>query len=327
MRVLVAGGAGFIGSHTVRELLERGVEVTIFDDFSTGRRELVPGGKAVAVVKGDLMDREAVRAAFRKRRFDAVLHFASLIQVGESYKDPAKYYTHNLDTSLNLLDAMRESGVGNFIFSSSAAVYGVPETIPIPEDHPLKPINPYGRTKLFVERILEDYGRAYGLRYVSLRYFNAAGADPEGRLGEMHDPETHLIPNIFLHLLGRAPALEVFGTDFPTPDGTAVRDYIHVTDLAVAHVLALEKLMAGGKSLVLNLGTNRGYSVLEVVRKAEEVTGRKVSIEKRPRREGDVAVLLASKEKAERLLGWTLRLSDIETIIRTAWRWHQKQRT
>jgi UDP-glucose 4-epimerase len=324
MRVLVAGGAGYIGSHTARELLDRGIEVTIFDDFSTGRRELVPGGEAVEIVEGDLMDKEAVRAAFRKRRFEAVLHFASLIQVGESYRDPAKYYTHNLDTSLNLLDAMREAGVRNFIFSSSAAVYGVPEVVPIPEDHPLKPINPYGQTKLFVERILEDYGRAYGLRYVSLRYFNAAGADPGGRMGEMHDPETHLIPNILLHLLDRAPALEVYGTDFPTPDGTAVRDYIHVTDLAAAHALALEKLLAGGKSLVLNLGTNRGYSVLEVIRKVEEVTGRKVSIDNRPRRQGDVPVLLASKEKAERVLGWTLRLSDLETIIRTAWSWHSK---
>jgi len=324
MRVLVAGGAGYIGSHTARELLDRGIEVTIFDDFSTGRRELVPGGEAVEIVEGDLMDKEAVRAAFRKRRFDAVLHFASLIQVGESYRDPAKYYTHNLDTSLNLLDAMREAGVRNFIFSSSAAVYGVPAVVPIPEDHPLKPINPYGQTKLFVERILEDYGRAYGLRYVSLRYFNAAGADPGGRMGEMHDPETHLIPNILLHLLGRAPALEVYGTDFPTPDGTAVRDYIHVTDLAAAHALALEKLLAGGESLALNLGTNRGYSVLEVIRKAEEVTGRKASIDNRPRRQGDVPVLLASKEKAERVLGWTLRLSDLETIIRTAWNWHSK---
>ncbi|MCJ7589533.1 MAG: UDP-glucose 4-epimerase GalE [Candidatus Aminicenantes bacterium] len=324
MRVLVAGGAGYIGSHTARELLDRGIEVTIFDDFSTGRRELVPGGEAVEIVEGNLMDKEAVRAAFRKRRFDAVLHFASFIQVGESYRDPAKYYTHNLDTSLNLLDAMREAGVRNFIFSSSAAVYGVPEVVPIPEDHPLKPINPYGQTKLFVERILEDYGRAYGLRYVSLRYFNAAGADPGGRMGEMHDPETHLIPNILLHLLDRAPALEVYGTDFPTPDGTAVRDYIHVTDLAAAHALALEKLLAGGESLVLNLGTNRGYSVLEVIRKVEEVTGRKVSIDNRPRRQGDVPVLLASKEKAERVLGWTLRLSDLETIIRTAWSWHSK---
>jgi UDP-glucose 4-epimerase len=319
VRVLVAGGAGYIGSHTVQELLARGIEAVTFDDFSTGRRELVPGGE---VIEGDLLDREDVRAAFATGPFDAVLHFASLIEVGESYRDPAKYYTHNLDTSLNLLDAMREAGVGAFIFSSSAAVYGEPEVLPIPETHPLRPINPYGRTKLFVERILEDYGRAYGLRSVSLRYFNAAGADPAGRRGEMHDPETHLVPNILLHLLGRTPALEVYGTDFPTPDGTAVRDYIHVKDLAVAHVLALEKVLAGGPSFVLNLGTNRGYSVLEVIRKAEETTGRRAAIERRPRREGDVPVLLASKERAERLLGWTPRHSDLETILQTAWRWH-----
>ncbi|MBN2207578.1 MAG: UDP-glucose 4-epimerase GalE [Candidatus Aminicenantes bacterium] len=322
MKVLVAGGAGYIGSHTVQELLARGFAVVTFDDFSTGRRELIPGGE---VIEGDLLDRDAVRAAFRATRFDAVLHFASLIQVGESYRDPAKYYTHNLDSSLNLLDAMREAGVGAFIFSSSAAVYGVPEVLPIPETHPLKPINPYGRTKLFVERILEDYGRAYGLRYVSLRYFNAAGADPGGRRGELHDPETHLIPNLLRHLLGRAPALEVFGPDFPTPDGTAIRDFIHVSDLAVAHVLALEKLLADGESLALNLGASRGYSVLEVIRKAEEVTGRKAAVERRPRREGDVPVLLASKELAERTLGWTLRQSELETIIETAWRWHRSR--
>lgn len=320
MRVLVAGGAGYIGSHTVQELLARGIDVVTFDDFSTGRRELIPGGE---VIEGDLLDRDAVRGAFRTGRFDAVLHFASLIQVGESYRDPAKYYTHNLDTSLNLLDAMREAGVGAFLFSSSAAVYGVPEVLPITESHPLRPFNPYGRTKLFVERILEDYGRAYGLRSISLRYFNAAGADPAGRRGELHDPETHLVPNILRHLLGRAPALEVFGTDFPTPDGTAVRDYIHVSDLAAAHALALERLLAGGESIALNLGANRGYSVFEVIRKAEEVTGRKAAIEPRPRREGDVPVLLASKELAEQTLGWTLRHSDLETILETAWRWHR----
>jgi UDP-glucose 4-epimerase len=220
---------------------------------------------------------------------------------------------------------MLEADVRRFIFSSSAAVYGVPREIPITEDHPLDPFNPYGQTKATVERILSDYDRAHGLRYISLRYFNASGADPDGEMGEAHDPETHLIPNIALALLGRKEKLEIFGTDFPTPDGTAVRDYIHVTDLAAAHVLALERLLAGHPSDVINLGTNLGYSVREVVAKAEEVIGRKVPAIDRPRREGDVPVLLASKDKAERVLGWTLRNSDLETILRTAWNWHRER--
>jgi UDP-glucose 4-epimerase len=255
-----------------------------------------------------------------------VLHFASLIQVGESYSDPRKYYTHNLQTTLNLLDAMLEAGVPTLIFSSSAAVYGVPEETPIPETHPLNPANPYGQTKLMVERILLDYDRAYGLKSISLRYFNAAGADPEGAMGEIHRPETHLIPNILLSLLEKGPRLGVFGDDFPTPDGTAVRDYIHVTDLAVAHVLALKMLLLGRQSDMVNLGTNIGFSVLEVIGKAEEVTGRRIPYDIRPRREGDVAVLLASKDKAERVLGWRPRLSSLETIIETAWNWHRSKR-
>jgi UDP-glucose-4-epimerase GalE len=219
---------------------------------------------------------------------------------------------------------MLEAGVGRLIFSSSAAIYGVPVETPIPESHPLDPANPYGQTKLIVERILRDYDRAYGLKSISLRYFNAAGADAEGGMGEAHHPETHLIPNILLSLLGKGPRLGVFGNDFPTPDGTAVRDYIHVTDLAVAHVLALKALLGGGPSDSVNLGTNVGYSVLEVIRKAEEVTGRKIAYDVRPRREGDVPVLLASKERAERTLGWKPRLSALETIIATAWDWHRR---
>jgi len=320
--VLVAGGAGYVGSQTVRALLGRGARVVVFDDLSSGRREFVRGAELIV---GDLMDREAVAAAFRGRKFEAVLHFASLIQVGESYADPRKYYTRNLGTSLNLLGAMLDAGVMNFIFSSSAAVYGVPRAIPIPEDHPLEPYNPYGRTKAVVERVLADYDRAYGLRSISLRYFNAAGADPDGGLGEAHDPETHLIPNLIRVLLGRKESLDVFGTDFPTPDGTAVRDYIHVADLATAHVLALEKLLAGHSSEAVNLGTSRGYSVREVIAKAEALTGRRAALRERPRREGDVPVLLASRTKAERLLGWTPRLSDLETILRTAWDWHGRE--
>jgi len=323
MTILVAGGAGYIGSHTVKELVRSGFDVLVFDNFSSGRKELI---RDTPCVQGDLMDKAAIREAFRTNSIAAVLHFASLIQVGESYADPRKYYTHNLQTSLNLFDAMLEAGVRNLIFSSSAAVYGPPRETPIPETHPLSPANPYGQTKFMVERILRDYDRAYGLKSICLRYFNAAGADPEGQTGETHQPETHLIPNILLGLLGRGTRLGVFGNDFPTPDGTAVRDYIHVADLAAAHVLALKALLAGGPSDTLNLGTNTGFSVLEVIRMAEQVTGRKVAYDIRPRREGDVAVLLASKERAERSLGWKPRLSSLETIIETAWNWHKSRK-
>lgn len=322
MKVLVAGGAGYVGSHTVKALAAAGFDVLVFDDFSTGRREFVRGRE---VVIGDLANPGEVRDVFRTFKVSAVLHFASLIRVSESYADPRKYYEHNLKTSLNLLGGMVEAGVNVFIFSSSAAVYGMPQEIPVTESHPLEPISPYGQTKLMVERVLTDYGRAYGLRSLSLRYFNASGADPGGELGELHDPETHLVPNLLLSLLGRRPVLEVYGTDYPTPDGTAIRDYIHVSDLAEAHVLALQALLAGRAAGAVNLGTNRGYSVLEVIRTAERVTGREVPYLAKPRREGDPAVLLASRAKAERELGWRPRLSELETIIRTAWDWHRRQ--
>lgn len=321
MKILVAGGAGYIGSHTVQELARQGYEIVIFDNFSTGRRELVQWGE---VIEGDLRNREDLERTFRQHKFLGVIHFASLIQVGESYTNPQKYYRHNLVTSLNLLHAMLQANVKNFIFSSSAAVYGVPEQIPIPESHPLNPTNPYGQTKFFIEKILLDYERAYGLKFLSLRYFNAAGADPEARLGEMHEPETHLIPNLLLFLLGKKEDFSLFGKDYSTPDGTAIRDYIHVTDLAKAHVLALQKLPAFQSSEFINLGTNNGYSVMEVIDKTEEITGQKVSLSLKPRRKGDVDVLLASREKAERLLGWELQYSDLGTIIQSAWNWHRK---
>jgi UDP-glucose-4-epimerase GalE len=294
--------------------------MVVFDDLSSGRREFV---RDAELVVGDLMNKEAVRSVFQGRDIAAVLHFASLIQVGESYVHPRKYYTRNLITSLNLLDGLIDAGVRTMIFSSSAAVYGVPLRTPLTEDHPLNPFNPYGQTKLMVERILQDYDRAYGLKFISLRYFNASGADPDGGLGECHDPETHLIPNLLRALSGRQDALDIYGDDFPTPDGTAVRDYIHVSDLAAAHVLALQRLRSAPKSEFINLGTNRGYSVREVVAAAEQLTGRKVPVRMMPRREGDVPVLLASKEKAARVLGWTPRTSDLETIIETARRWHE----
>jgi len=320
MRILVTGGAGYIGSHTVKELLNRKDEVVIFDNFSSGREELIIGGQ---VIRGDLRSVEDIRQVFKAYQPEAVMHFASLIQVAESYAQPAKYYNHNLRTTLNLLDCLVEFKVRYFIFSSSAAVYGVPLKTPIPEDHPLNPINPYGATKFMVERMLQDYDRAYGLKYTSLRYFNAAGADPEGLLGECHQPETHLIPSLLLYFLGKKDDFLVYGQDFSTPDGTAIRDYIHVTDLARAHVLALDRLVAQNSSQIFNLGTNRGYSVLEVIKEAEKVTGLTRPIKFGPKREGDVPVLLAASEKAEKYLGWKRELSDLKTIIETAWRWHR----
>jgi len=321
--VLIAGGAGYIGSHTVKELRRAGFRPVVFDNLSSGHRDAVGGADFIA---GDLGDADGIGRVMKAGDFEAVLHFASLIQVGESYVNPRKYYLHNLITTLNLLEATLEAGVRAFIFSSSAAVYGVPRETPLREDHPVDPINPYGRTKAMVEQVLGDYDRAYGLRSVSLRYFNAAGADPDGELGERHDPETHLIPNILRAVTGHGPKLGVFGTDFPTPDGTAIRDYIHVTDLAAAHVLALRYLLEGGKSATMNLGTNRGYSVREVIAAAEKVACRPVPREEKPRREGDPPILLASKEKAERVLGWKPRYSDLGTILETAWAWFRQGR-
>ena len=320
MKILVTGGAGYIGSHTVKALIKEGFEVVIFDNFSTGKAELIRGGK---VIRGDLLNKQDVIRVFETQSFSAVIHFASLIQVGESYLDPQKYYLGNLISSLNLLEVMLRAKVNNFIFSSSAAVYGAPEKTPIVETHVLHPNNPYGHTKFFVEKILEEYQRAYDLRFISLRYFNAAGADPDGELGEMHEPETHLIPNIILTLLGEKENLELYGADFPTPDGTAIRDYIHVSDLASAHLLALKKLLKTPQGGFFNLGINVGYSVQEVINKIENISGKKVPYIIKPRRKGDVSMLLASKAKAEKYLGWKPKFSDLDTIIETAWNWHE----
>lgn len=320
MKILVAGGAGYIGSHTTAALLSSGFDVVIFDNFSTGYRQLLPGGK---IWEGDLLNPSDLDRVFREEDISAVLHFASLIQVGESYTDPQKYYKHNLISSLNLLEAMLKADVKRFIFSSSAAVYGIPQEIPITESHPLMPVNPYGMTKYFVEKILQDYQRAFGMNFISLRYFNAAGADPDGHRGEWHNPETHLIPNILLYLLDRKERFEIYGSDFSTEDGTAVRDYIHVSDLAEAHVLALKKLLDKDESHIINLGANKGYSVLEILKQTEAVTGKTIEFSFKPRRKGDVPVLLASRDRAESQLGWTLRHSDIATIIQTAWDWHK----
>ncbi len=316
--ILVTGGAGYIGSHTIKELLRAGREVVALDNLSAGHRELV---LCREFVHGDLGDRELLRETFRRYPIEAVIHFAAHTSVPESVAQPGKYYWNNVVCTLNLLEAMVEAGVGRIVFSSSAAVYGNPRRIPIPEDHPQEPTNPYGRTKLVVEGILRDYGVAHGLRHVSLRYFNAAGSDPEGEIGEVHDPETHLIPIVLEAALGRRKELQIFGTDYDTPDGTAIRDYIHVTDLARAHVAALRALEAGRAGEAYNLGTGRGYTVREVVECCRRVTGREIRAVAAPRRPGDPAALVADPSRAVRELGWEPRFAALEPIVETAWRW------
>ncbi len=321
LRVLVTGGAGYIGSHTVRELQRAGYQVTVLDNLSRGHRAVAEVLSGVEFVWGDTADGELVRVLLRSRGIKAVLHFAALSLVGESVADPALYYRNNVAGGLALLEAVREAGVPYFIFSSSAAVYGEPTQIPIEEDHSLAPFNPYGATKLAFEEALRWYGEAYGMKFVALRYFNAAGADPEGLMGEDHRPETHLVPAVMEAALGRRDAVTIFGTDYPTPDGTCIRDYIHVTDLAAAHVLALKALADGHPSRVYNLGNERGASVREVVETARRVTGREIPVLEGPRRAGDPAVLVASSRRIKEELGWRPRYGDLETIIRTAWEW------
>jgi UDP-glucose 4-epimerase len=319
-RILVVGGAGYIGSHMVKMLARAGHDVATLDNFSTGYRDAVVAGR---VIEGDLADRALLDRVFAQGRFDGVMHFASFIQVGESVREPGKYYRNNVFHTLNLLDAMVTHGVRAFIFSSTAAVFGEPQYVPIDEAHPKAPINPYGASKLMVERMLADYDAAHGLRSVALRYFNAAGADPEGELGERHDPETHLIPLVLQAAAGRRPAIHVFGTDYDTPDGTCIRDYVHIQDLCAAHLLALEQLAAGAPSAAYNLGNGAGFSVRQVIAAAERVTGLKIPVEFAPRRAGDPARLVADSRLARQALGWTPAHPDLDTIVAHAWTWER----
>jgi UDP-glucose-4-epimerase GalE len=319
VRILVTGGAGYIGSHAVKLFLSRGHDVWVYDNLSMGHRAAVP---AERLIVGDLGELPRLDNAFVLYRIEAVVHFAAFAYVGESVKEPAKYYQNNLVNTVQLLDACRRHGVTRFVFSSTCATYGVPDKVPITEDEKQKPINPYGNTKLAVELALADFAAAYGWGYAALRYFNAAGAAPDGTIGEDHDPETHLIPLVIQAAMGQRPAVEIFGTDYPTPDGTCIRDYIHVDDLAEAHLLALEALQPG-KQLKLNLGTGRGYSVREVVRVVEEVSGKKVPVKESPRRPGDPPALVAAADKARRELGWLPRYAELRPVIETAWNWHR----
>jgi len=322
MHILVCGGAGYIGSHMARWLAERDHRVTVLDDLSTGHREAVRWGE---LIEADLLDPASLDRAFDGHRFDAVMHFCARSLVGESMLDPYGYYASNVSGTLNLLRAMRRHDVARLVFSSTAAVFGQPQSDRIDEDHPTQPINPYGASKLMVERILADAASAYGLRSVSLRYFNAAGAAPDGTIGEAHDPETHLIPNAIKAALGTGQALTLFGDDYPTPDGTCIRDYVHVDDLAQAHQLALAYMDANPGAHTFNLGNGQGFSVREVIAAVERVAGRPVPHSVAPRRPGDPSILVASSERARAVLGWTPEYTTLDPILATAVRWHAGQ--
>ncbi len=321
MAVLICGGAGYIGSHVNKMLNRKGHETVVFDNLVYGHREAVKWG---SFVEGDLKNPEEIKTVFETYPIDAVMHFAAYAYVGESVTDPEKYYFNNVVNALNLLQVMRKYGCDKIIFSSTCATYGEPEQVPITEDMPQNPINPYGASKLMVERILKDYSQAYGFDYAILRYFNAAGADPEGEIGENHDPETHLIPLVLDAASGRRSDIKVFGTDYPTRDGSCVRDYIHVADLADAHILALKYLQNNGMSECFNLGNERGTSVLEVIKAVRKVTGKDFKVTLAERRPGDPVTLVGSSDKAKAMLGWRPNYVDIETIVEHAWKWHEK---
>jgi UDP-glucose 4-epimerase len=319
MAILVTGGAGYIGSVMVDQLVERGESVVVLDDLSRGHGGAVNEGAELYV--GRIGDRELVARICREHEIEACVHFAALAYVGESVADPARYFENNVSEGINLLGALLAAGVGRFVFSSTCATYGEPARLPLDESHAQQPTNPYGWSKLFMEKILESYERAYGLRFVALRYFNAAGATD--RRGEHHEPETHLIPNVLGAAAGKLPFVSVFGDDYPTPDGTAIRDYIHVADLCTAHTLALEHLRRGGPSEFINLGSEHGYSVMEVIETARRVTGRPVEARIEPARAGDPSRLVADASRAREVLGWRRQYPELEAIIRTAWEWYQ----
>lgn len=319
--VLVTGGAGYIGSHACKALAAAGYVPVTYDNLSRGHRHAVRWGP---LAEGDIADRGSVVAAIRQHQISAVMHFAAFAYVGESTNDPALYYRNNVAGTLSLLDAMREAGVNRLVFSSSCATYGLPDSVPIRETMAQHPVNPYGETKLVIERVLKWYGAGYGLRSVALRYFNAAGADRDGEIGEEHDPETHLIPLVLRAALGTAPPVRIFGTDYPTPDGSAIRDYIHVDDLAAAHVRAIEYLAAGGETTAVNLATGDGYSVHEIIAAVGRAVGHEVPRVEAPRREGDPPALVADPGLAASVLGWRAQCSDLETIINTALTWERR---
>lgn len=325
LTILVTGGAGYIGSHAVRQLQQAGYQVLVLDNLVYGHREIVEKVLKAELIVGDISDRALLDSVFTTHDIAAVIHFAAYAYVGESVTDPAKYYRNNVVGSLTLLQAMVAHGVSQLVFSSTCATYGTPDHMPVTEDQPQLPINPYGQSKLMVEKILRDFSSAYGLRSVSFRYFNAAGAHPNGDMGEDHAPETHLIPLILYAALGKGKDISIFGTDYPTPDGTCIRDYIHVVDLAKAHVMGLEYLLAGGDTDCFNLGTSHGSSVRETIETAREVTGQPIVVSECARRTGDPPVLVGDYSKAAEILGWAPEQSDMRTLLSDAWAWHQKR--
>jgi len=320
MNILVTGGAGYIGSHVLKALLKEGHQVVTFDNLQKGHKKAIIGGK---FIKGDLADKELLNQVMEKNQIEGVIHLAADSLVGESMENPGKYYRNNFANGINLLEAVVKNGVKNIVFSSTAAVYGEPDQIPIKEDNQTEPTSTYGESKLFFEKALKRYDDIYDLKYVSLRYFNAAGADPEGEIGEAHDPETHLIPIVLQTALGIRDKIYIFGDDYPTRDGSCIRDYIHVNDLAAAHVLAVEALADGKESSIYNLGNGEGYSVKEVINTVKEVTGRDFEVEVSERRAGDPAVLIASSDKIQKELNWQPQYPELEKIISTAWKWHK----
>lgn len=321
--ILVTGGAGYIGSHAVYTLQKSGYEVLVLDNLSYGHPELIQDQLKVELIVGDTCDRKLLDEIFSSRKIAAVMHFAAFIAVGESVTDPASYYRNNVVGTLTLLEAMVAAQINKFVFSSTCAIYGMPQEIPMTETHPQNPLSPYATSKWMVEKILGDFDSAYGLKSVIFRYFNASGAHPDGILGEDHNPETHLIPLALLTALKCRKSLYIFGTDYPTPDGTAVRDYIHVCDLADAHERGLDYLLAGGESDLFNLGNGNGYSVREVIETARQVTGLEIPVEERDRREGDAPILVGSSTKAKKILDWNPQYADLRTIVEHAWQWHQ----
>ena len=323
--ILVTGGAGYIGSHAALALKKAGYEVIILDNLSYGHQEIVDNVVQAKLIIGDTSDRALLDELFTTYKIDAVMHFAAYIAVGESVKEPGKYYRNNVASTLNLLEAMLAHGINKIVFSSTCAVYGMPKEVPMTENHPHNPLSPYAASKDMVEQILRDFDTAFSLKSVAFRYFNACGADPSGRLGEDHSPETHLIPLALLTALKKRESLYIFGTDYDTPDGTCVRDYIHVNDLADAHVLGLEYLLSGGESDVFNLGNGNGFSVREVIETARQVTGLSIPAIESDRREGDAPILVGSSKKVRDKLGWNPNYADLKQIISHAWQWHQKQ--
>jgi UDP-glucose 4-epimerase len=321
--ILVTGGAGYVGSHAVKALQLAGFQAIVLDNLVYGHRDLVENVLGAKLIVGDVGDRQLLDSIFSEAKICAVMHFAAYAYVGESVTDPAKYYSNNVAGTITLLEAMRMHGVSNFVFSSTCATYGVPHSIPISEDHSQHPINPYGSSKLMVERILKDYSSAYGIESIVFRYFNAAGADPDGELGEDHDPETHLIPLVLQAAAGKRSGVSIFGSDYDTSDGTCIRDYIHVADLAQAHILGLQYLLENHISQVFNLGNGNGFSVREVIETAKRITGKEIPTTCKPRRVGDPPILIGSSSKAHQVLNWEPKYADLGSILSHAWHWHQ----